>query len=206
MGVKNRWHLFVLMLLIFSTGIISATELKANPEYLKFNIEINKETCMFFVISANNYSGDLYSMMKWADINTQASTQEDFKFINSETNLTILYYPPTITNFSKEEYIDICIKGNNTGYWEGILEYKDLKEESVKTKLIVNITKYTKEELQEFEEQRLLKEQQRMGMTGKAIEFTKTNNGKTTIGITLTIIILAIGMFTWKKTVKDKKK
>lgn len=205
MSVKKEWSLIIFILLVLSIGIISASELKINKDSLSFNLGVKEEGCNFFSISSNNYSGDFYSIMKWAEKNTQVLNQEDFKFLNSETNLTILYYPPTIQNFSDKEYIDVCIKGNITGYWEGILEYKTESEIGNGTKVLLKVNISNNPE--EFENQEILlnETEQNPGITGKVIEFAKTNNGKITTGIILTLMILLTGMFSWTKLVYNKK-
>jgi len=138
-------HLFFIFLfLILSAGSISAATLSGSPSSLNFNLEVGEENCLIFVVSSNDYSGDLNSIMKWAEKDAEVSSPNDFILNNSEIDLSIVYSLESIINFDGEEEIQVCISGSEEGYWRGSLEYRTDSEGNigvgVGTWLRVNIT------------------------------------------------------------------
>ena len=151
-----RFYFFFFIFLILSAGLISAATLSGSPSSLNFNLDVGEEKCMIFLVSSSDYSGDLTSIMKWAEKDAEVSSPNDFVLNSSEIELSVSYSPETISNFDGEEEIQVCISGAEEGYWKGSLEYRTESDGNigvgVGTWLRVNITDVPDEE-QEEEEQ-----------------------------------------------------
>lgn len=144
---------FTFLFLIVGTSIVSATTLSGSPGSLNFNLNIGEEKCLNFLVSSSDYSGNLNSIMEWAEKDSEVSSPNDFIFESSEVGLNVIYSPEIISNFDGEEEIQVCISGNEEGYWRGSLKYITESEGNtgigVGTWLRVNITNIPNEETEE---------------------------------------------------------
>jgi hypothetical protein len=83
-----------------------------------------EEKCLIFTIYSDNYNGDLYSIIRWAEKDAQVLTPNDFTLNNSDIELEVFHSPKIIKNFDGREDIQVCISGNEIGAWKGSLEYR----------------------------------------------------------------------------------
>lgn len=111
-------------MLPLSLTYISAVTLSGSPSSLNFDLEIGKEECLIFNIFSDDYSGDLTSLMKWADKNVEVTHPRQFNLTSDDINLNINYSPEEIENFDGQEEIKVCISGDEIGTWKGSLEYR----------------------------------------------------------------------------------
>jgi hypothetical protein len=148
--IKMRFLFFIFIFLIFSAGLVSGASLSGSPGSLEYELGVGQEKCLIFLVSSQDYSGSLHSVMKWAEKDAEVSSQEDFVLDNSEIDLNVNYAPENIKGLNEEEEIQVCISGDEIGEWKGSLEYRTESSGNigvgVGTWLKVRITEKSEEE------------------------------------------------------------
>jgi hypothetical protein len=131
--MKSLFFIFFTFLILSAwlAGLVSAATLSGSPSSLEYDLDIGEQRCLIFVVSSNDYFGNLHSIMKWAGKDAQVSSPDDFTLNNSEIELEINYSPVEVTNFDGEDGIEVCISGNEIGTWKGSLEYRTDSEGNI---------------------------------------------------------------------------
>jgi hypothetical protein len=109
------------------SSLVSAVTLSGSPSSLEFNINPGEEGCLYLNIYSSDYSGELYSVMRWAEKGVEVNHPRDFTMNNSEIiveGLYVDYSPEDIENFDGEEEIEVCVRGDELGVYRGSLEYR----------------------------------------------------------------------------------
>lgn len=112
-------------------SFVQAATLSSSPSSLSFNLEPGEEECKILNIYSSDYTGDLYSVMRWAEKDIEVNHPRDFTLTNEEVSLNVIYSSKEIKNFDGEEQIEICIGGDEIGEYKSSLEYRTESEGNI---------------------------------------------------------------------------
>jgi len=131
--LKNKMKLFFIFLffiIIISLNFVNAS-LSISPSALQFNIKSGEIECKNLTILSQDYSGDLYSLLRWSGKNNYIDNPNNFKFNAEDLNLTVNYFPQNIEKFDGEKKIQFCVSGKDIGIYRGSLEYRTISKGNV---------------------------------------------------------------------------
>lgn len=123
--------LFFIFLFVMTLSLSCAATLRGGPSSLEYDLGIGEEECQTFSVFSPDYSKRLYSVMKWAPKNVDATDFNQFILNESEINISVSYSPGEINDFDGQEEIEICISGEEVSYYEGVLEYRTQGEGNI---------------------------------------------------------------------------
>jgi len=119
-----KYLFFIFTFLVLVAGIGSAATLSGSPSSLNFDLNVGEEECLIFSVSSSDYSGDLYSIMKWAGKDVNVSSPSDFVLNSLESGLNVTCSPESVSDFDGNEEVEICVLSNEIGRWRGSLEFR----------------------------------------------------------------------------------
>jgi len=109
-----------LMVLVLSLGVVSGVEFL--PSSLTFLEGLDDELCQVIEISDENYQGKIFIDDLWAESYEERDI-ENFSLDAGDLGLSISYVD-TIVGFEESIEIEVCVDGEESGRFMGVLVYQ----------------------------------------------------------------------------------